>query len=70
MGRPYEGPAKKIDLCAAVRPGLTAISAQEVWRDEVDGTDRIARTDEGSANRIGKDAISEAIAHVLPRRQV
>ena len=47
-----------------------AFSAQEVRRDEVNGADRIARADEGAANWIGQDTLSEAVAHVLPRRQV
>ena len=45
-----------------------AFSAQEVWRDEVNGADRVARADERPiGDRIGQDAFAEAVAEIPPR---
>src|SRR4051794_41974976 len=42
-----------------------AFSAQEVWRDEVNGADRVARADERPiGDRIGQDAFAEAVAEI------
>src|SRR3954463_1255339 len=45
-----------------------AFSAQEVWRDEVNGADRVARAHERPVGEpIGQDGLAEGVAEIPPR---